>query len=206
MQLELKHMQQQVGITFIYVTHDQEEALTMSDRIAVMHEGRVLQVGTPIEIYESPTSRFVADFIGETNFLTGRVIEQLASTLVVLVDDLLPISVSCTDAIAIGQIITLVVRPEKATIEPSGYTSEPYLLGTVEEAVYIGTDTRYVIRLTEQSCIVVRRQNLHSSDLSRYSPGDTVQVRILPDSIRILEEGLPAEERVKVAKPLQSAN
>ncbi len=206
MQLELKHMQQQVGITFIYVTHDQEEALTMSDRIAVMHEGRVLQVGTPIEIYESPTSRFVADFIGETNFLTGRVIEQLASTIVVLVDDLLPISVSCADAIVIGQIITLVVRPEKATIEPSGYTSEPYLLGTVEEAVYIGTDTRYVIRLTEQSCIVVRRQNLHSSDLSRYSPGDTVQVRVLPDSIRILEEGLPAEERVKVAKPLQSAN
>src|SRR5512140_1558916 len=73
MQLELKAIQQKVGITFIYVTHDQEEALTMSDRIAVMSKGKVLQIGTPVEIYERPTSRFVADFIGETNFLTGVV-------------------------------------------------------------------------------------------------------------------------------------
>src|SRR5512141_1164667 len=73
MQLELKALQQKVGITFIYVTHDQEEALTMSDRIAVMSKGKVLQVGTPVEIYERPTSRFVADFIGETNFLEGRI-------------------------------------------------------------------------------------------------------------------------------------
>src|SRR5512138_309180 len=73
MQLELKALQQQLGITFIYVTHDQEEALTMSDRIAVMSFGHVMQMGTPVEIYERPTSRFVADFIGESNFLEGRV-------------------------------------------------------------------------------------------------------------------------------------
>ncbi len=73
MQLELKALQLEVGITFVYVTHDQEEALTMSDRIAVMNQGQVLQVGTPIEIYERPNSRFVANFIGETNFLEGRV-------------------------------------------------------------------------------------------------------------------------------------
>ncbi len=73
MQLELKALQEQVGITFIYVTHDQEEALTMSDRIAVINQGRVYQVGSPLEIYEQPASRFVADFIGETNFLEGRV-------------------------------------------------------------------------------------------------------------------------------------
>jgi spermidine/putrescine transport system ATP-binding protein len=74
MQLELKNLQHQVGITFIYVTHDQEEAMTMSDRIAVMNQGRVLQVGTPVEIYERPATRFVADFIGETNFLEGRLV------------------------------------------------------------------------------------------------------------------------------------
>jgi spermidine/putrescine transport system ATP-binding protein len=74
MQLELKDLQHRVGITFVYVTHDQEEALTMSDRIAVMHEGRVLQIGSPTEIYERPTCRFVADFIGETNFLDGEVV------------------------------------------------------------------------------------------------------------------------------------
>jgi len=73
MQLELKALQEQVGITFIYVTHDQEEALTMSDRIAVMDKGNVLQIGTPVEIYERPNCRFVADFIGETNFLLGKV-------------------------------------------------------------------------------------------------------------------------------------
>lgn len=195
MQLELRHMQQRLGITFIYVTHDQEEALTMSDRIAIMNQGQVLQVGTPIEIYEYPTSRFVADFIGETNFLTGRVIERQASTVVVLVDEQLPVSVSCASEIPLGKVVTLVVRPEKAAIHPSSYTGEPCLLGTVEEAVYIGTDTRYVVRLTEQSCIVVRRQNLHRSDLHRYAPDETVQVRVSPDNIRILEEDLSAHER-----------
>jgi spermidine/putrescine transport system ATP-binding protein len=73
MQIELKTLQREVGITFIFVTHDQEEALSMSDRIAVFSKGKVLQIGTPLEIYERPTSRFVADFIGETNFLTGKV-------------------------------------------------------------------------------------------------------------------------------------
>lgn len=206
MQLELKHMQQQVGITFIYVTHDQEEALTMSDRIAVMHEGRVLQVGTPIEIYESPTSRFVADFIGETNFLTGRVIERQVSAIVVLVDEQLPVSVTCVEDIAIGQIVTLVIRPEKVAIHPSGYTDKPCLLGTVEEAIYIGTDTRYRVRLTEQSCIVVRKQNLRRSDFQRYASGEMVHTEIPPDSIRLLDEELPTQERVRVTKPLQSAS
>lgn len=194
MQLELKHMQQRLGITFIYVTHDQEEALTMSDRIAVMNQGQVLQVGTPVEIYEDPMSRFVADFIGETNFLTGRVVERLASTLVVLVDEQLPVSVSCTDDIPVGKLVTLVVRPEKAVIHPADYTGEPCLQGKVEESVYIGTDMRYVVRLTQASCVVVRQQNLQRSAIDKYSPGETVQVMMLPDSIRILEEDLSAHE------------
>jgi spermidine/putrescine transport system ATP-binding protein len=194
MQLELKHMQQRLGVTFIYVTHDQEEALTMSDRIAVMNQGQVLQVGTPMDIYEDPTSRFVADFIGETNFLTGRVIQQLASEVVVLVDEQLPVSVAYADELPVGKVVTLVIRPEKAEIQLSDYTDEPCLLGTVEEAVYIGTDTRYVIRLTEQSSIVVRTQNLHRRNLHRYASGQTVQVLVSPDSIRILEEDMSAYE------------
>ncbi|NEO28037.1 MAG: ABC transporter ATP-binding protein, partial [Kamptonema sp. SIO4C4] len=108
MQLELKHMQQQVGITFIYVTHDQEEALTMSDRIAVLEEGQVLQVGTPAEIYENPNCRFVADFIGESNFLVGRVIEQHPGGVVVLVDEELPISIPCELDLPVGKVVTLV--------------------------------------------------------------------------------------------------
>jgi spermidine/putrescine transport system ATP-binding protein len=205
MQLELKHMQQRLGITFIYVTHDQEEALTMSDRIAVMNQGQVLQVGGPIEIYEEPNSRFVADFIGETNFLTGRIVERLDSTVVVLVDELLPVSVFCVDDIAIGKVVTLVVRPEKAAIHPPGYTDEPCLWGKVEESVYIGTDTRYVVRLTEQSCIVVRLQNLHRRHLHRYAPGETVQVRVPADCIRILEEDISTYEGYtrRMAKDIQ---
>lgn len=195
MQLELKHMQQRLGITFIYVTHDQEEALTMSDRIAVMNQGQVLQVGTPIEIYEEPNSRFVADFIGETNFLTGRIVERLAAKkVVVLVDDQLPILVSCTDELPVGKIVTLVIRPEKAELYPSGYSDAPCLLGTVEEAVYIGTDTRYVVRLTNTSQIVVRRQNLHRSTLGRFAVGETVQVRVSSDCIRILDEDASTHE------------
>ncbi len=102
MQLELKRMQQRLGITFIYVTHDQEEALTMSDRIAVLEKGKVLQVGTPMEIYEEPKNRFVADFIGETNFLTGRVVSQQQGNTVVLVDEELPITVYSREELPVG--------------------------------------------------------------------------------------------------------
>lgn len=186
MQLELKRMQQRLGITFVYVTHDQEEALTMSDRIAVMHQGQVLQVGTPIEIYENPTSRFVADFIGETNFLIGRVIKRQMNTVTVLVDEQLPICVGCDNDIPLDSIVTLVVRPEKVAILPAN--SDESLQGRVEETVYIGTDTRYIVRLTEQSCITVRSQNLHLSDLPKFTAGDTVKVKLPPNSIRILTE------------------
>ena len=189
MQLELKHMQQQVGITFIYVTHDQEEALTMSDRIAVMHNGQALQVGTPIEIYEAPTCRFVADFIGETNFLTGRVIERQSKAMIVLVDEQTTVTVGCrNDDIKVGQIVTLLIRPEKATIQSAAARHESGLFGTVEESVYIGTDTRFVVRLTPQSTLVVRSQNLHSSLPYSLAKGEKVWVDVSPDSIRVLRE------------------
>ncbi|MGH2412294.1 MAG: ABC transporter ATP-binding protein [Microcystaceae cyanobacterium] len=186
MQLELKHMQQQVGITFIYVTHDQEEALTMSDRIAVMHEGRILQVGTPIEIYEKPNSHFVADFIGETNFLSGRVIEKRGDKWVILVDEVLPLSVSYSAQLSRGTIVNLVIRPEKVIIHPQNYTDEFCWLGKVEEAVYIGTDTRYLVRLTEQTSIAIRQQNIDINTVCQYQSGEEIKVSLSPDSIRLL--------------------
>src|SRR5262249_11782470 len=111
MQLELKHMQQQVGITFIYVTHDQEEALTMSDRIAVMNLGHVLQVGPAVEIYEKPTSRFVADFIGETNFLDGKIVKSDGKMTTVLIDDKLEMALPTTETIAGGTKVSVALRP-----------------------------------------------------------------------------------------------
>ncbi|MCA9943259.1 MAG: ABC transporter ATP-binding protein [Anaerolineales bacterium] len=118
MQLELKQIQSEVGITFIYVTHDQEEAMTMSDRIAVMSNGLVQQIGTPREIYEHPHNRFVADFIGETNFLEGTVAE---------VDDVIKLGIGNSQLIgrsdlplAVGQKAYLAIRPEKINIYPQG--------------------------------------------------------------------------------------
>ena len=194
MQLELKRMQQRLGITFIYVTHDQEEALTMSDRIAVLEKGQVLQVGTPMEIYEEPKNRFVADFIGETNFLTGRVVSQQQGNTVVLVDEELPITVYSREELPVGKIVTLVVRPEKAEIQPSNYRHSSTLPGVIEEVVYIGTDTRYVVRLTPQSALIVRRQNLHRRDLTLHRLGEKVQIAIPSDSICILEDDRLAQD------------
>jgi spermidine/putrescine transport system ATP-binding protein len=162
----------------------------MSDRIAVIYQGKLQQIGTPIEIYEYPQNRFIADFIGETNFLTGRVIENLAGQVMVLVDEQLQVLVTQPEHLPISQVVTLVIRPEKANIYPSNSEVENAWLGTVEEVVYIGTDTRYSVRLSEQSSIVIRRQNLHRDDLQRYGVGERVLVVVSPESICILASDL----------------
>lgn len=186
MQLELKQMQQRLGITFIYVTHDQEEALTMSDRIAVVNGGEILQVGTPIEIYEYPKTRFVADFIGDSNFLTGQVTAISNNQQTVLVDDSLPIQTTTQQTISVGQVVTLVIRPEKITLYPQKSNNIQSWSGIVEDKIYIGTDTRYRVRLSTNCYIVVRVQNWHRDDIERYQPGQQIEVFISPESISIL--------------------
>src|SRR5690606_32853155 len=121
MQFELKTLQQQVGITFVYVTHDQEEALTMADRIAVMNEGKVLQIGAPDDIYERPTSRFVADFIGETNFVSGVLESTSGGIGAVRIPGgrLLKGSLREPEA-AVGDTLALAVRPEKLRLLAAG--------------------------------------------------------------------------------------
>ncbi len=118
-QLELKQLQSALGITFVYVTHDQEEALTMSNRIAVMNEGVVQQMGGPREIYEHPLNRFVADFIGETNFLTGKV-QEVGDFVQVEASGLRMLGAAGTIAIASGQQVTLAIRPEKMNLYAPG--------------------------------------------------------------------------------------
>lgn len=160
MQLELKHLQMTVGITFIYVTHDQEEALTMSDRIAVMNAGRVLQVGSPVEIYERPTSRFVADFIGESNFLTGQVSRVNGREATILVDGKFPVQVCGSSAPSPGTSVTIAIRPEKIRLFPlEANESRPPFHGRIEEVIYIGTDTFYVVRVSDNLSVRVRIQN-----------------------------------------------
>ena len=175
MQRELKRLQTETGITFIFVTHDQEEALTMSDRVAVMRSGRILQVGAPREIYNRPVDRFVADFIGETNFITGRVEAGRAqlSSGEVLTADL---------ADREGDV-TFAVRPEQVRLCPAGETES--LAATIEDTVYFGTDTHCHVRLADGTEIVARLQSSPSGEIG-LSRGDTVGLRFEPGALQVL--------------------
>jgi len=188
MQLELKTLQREVGITFIYVTHDQEEALTMSDRIAVMNRGKTLQVGNASDIYENPNCRFVADFIGETNFLTGKVHSQRGDTVSVEVAPGVWVEAKSEQSVHTGQDVTVAVRPEKMHIR-SGTRLPNWFEGRVASIVYIGTDTHYTVRLPGDQLVRVREQN----DMPGYSrplanEGDAVWVGFAVESAHILTE------------------
>jgi putative spermidine/putrescine transport system ATP-binding protein len=145
MQIELKAIQQEVGITFIYVTHDQEEALTMSDRLAVFSQGRIEQVGSPADVYERPATPFVAGFVGTSNLLSGTVA-----------------------AAVVGRPGTYTVRPEKIRLAdpeaPVG-DDESSAPGRIRTVVYLGPDTRYVVTLDAGSELVVTQQNLATSSM-----------------------------------------
>jgi len=167
MQFELKNLQQPVGITFVYVTHDQEEALTMADRIAVMSEGQVLQVGAPDDIYERPMSRFVADFIGETNFLDGRlkaVDGRLAA--VETAGGAVVWGELRDEDLGVGDAAALAVRPEKLSVDAAGdgppaAENETRLHGVIVAAHYLGTDARYEVDVEGAGSLVARVQNQH---------------------------------------------
>lgn len=191
MQLELKHLQQQLGITFIYVTHDQEEALTMSDRIGVMNEGQLLQVDDPVSLYENPATRFVADFIGETNFLPGRLINLNGDNLgyVEVAGQRVTTKIRPGEMV-IGQSVMLTMRPEKLVLTANGdhSTLGEHLPGVVQDVVYIGTDTRYVVGLDSRDRVVVRAQNARGQGYGAFQVGDVVQVWWRTADARILTE------------------
>jgi spermidine/putrescine transport system ATP-binding protein len=187
MQLELKDLQQRVGITFIYVTHDQEEALTMSDRIAVMNQGEVLQIGHPEQIYEHPASRFVADFIGETNFMSGKVARINADTVEIVVDNVHNISVPKSGTVSQGQEVTIAVRPEKIMVV-NGSRTDTQLQATVEEVIYIGTDIRYNVRISEQTLLVIREQNSGGETGKRFQRGEQIRIGWLDENASLLTE------------------
>ena len=187
MQIELKRLQTETGITFVFVTHDQEEALTMSDRIAVMESGKILQIGSPTEIYEHPQRRFVADFIGETNFLEGR-LETAGSASVVRLTSGGTLTLNGNKG-ADGEEVTLAVRPERAVIAPAGGTagSEGSLPATVAAVVYMGTDTTYHLTLEDGAPFVVRSQNSEGARLDLQS-GAKVTVQIAPAALQLLAD------------------
>jgi spermidine/putrescine transport system ATP-binding protein len=184
MQLELKRLQTETGITFIFVTHDQEEALTMSDRIAVMDQGAVLQIGAPAEIYDHPASRFVAGFIGETDLVEGVAAGATAGGVRFrLAGGGGELVAACPDGeVTPGERVTLAFRPERVELtapEGEGLAAE------ITAAVYTGTDTVAHLRLADGTPVRARLQNRHgASDLVRV--GDRVGVKVAPAAVQIL--------------------
>jgi putative spermidine/putrescine transport system ATP-binding protein len=166
MQLELKRVQREAGISFVYVTHDQDEALTMSDRIAVFREGTILQVGTPAEIYDHPAGSYVADFIGVSSLMQHGDVEYA-------------------------------VRPERVRISglqdapPPGAVSHT---GDVEEVIYLGVLTRFIVRLSDGRALKVAQQNTTHSGAS-WARGDRVQVSWNPDEAQVISSPTEADER-----------
>lgn len=177
MQFELKALQERVGITFIYVTHDQEEALTMSDRIAVMNHGKMLQVGSAQEIYEAPNSRFVADFIGDTNYLRGVVTERRDDVVKVRISEEFEVLAIGEPELTEGLRVTLAFRPEKVMISDCGDVSlSNCSQGIVKDVVYMGLATNYHVELSDKQIVKVRQQNSQTLFDTVFHPGDPVNV------------------------------
>ena len=180
MRTELKALQKRTGITFIFVTHDQEEALTMSDRIAVMSKGQIQQLGAPLEIYERPVNRFVADFIGDTNFIQAAVVgPEHGYVRCRSLSGLEFLSAPVGDSAA-GRTVTMALRPEKIGLTPGDH-------GTVAQAVYIGTDTNYEIRLRDDTQLNVRVQNAVDGR-AQFAVGDQVGIEVPAGAARMLSD------------------
>ncbi len=195
MQYELKALQRDVGITFIYVTHDQEEAITMADRIAVMNEGVMLQTGSPREIYEHPESHFVADFIGETNFIPGTLLERYPEGYgkVKLANGSI-IRAQLSEALGRADgPVTVAIRPERIGIaalddRASADDGEVTALDAVlADRQYIGTDTRYILRLQDDIEVVARLQNINEADNHEFSIGQPVRIHWRHSSTTVLD-------------------
>ncbi len=159
MQQELKSLQRSLGMTFIFVTHDQLEALTMSDRLAVLNAGRILQTGTPAEIYDRPNCRFVAEFVGQTNLLAGTVEAVEAGRTSIFIPALGAALIAGASHRQPGEVVTVAIRPEKFTLhsEPGG--AENSLRATVIGSTFQGAVTRYSLRITETCSVEALLQN-----------------------------------------------
>jgi spermidine/putrescine transport system ATP-binding protein len=187
MQLELKALQREVGITFVYVTHDQEEALTMSDVIVVMRDGLVQQQGDPTTLYERPVNRFVADFIGTSNFMDATVVEDLGGGRVTVKTARgMTLRGGLTDrsrTAAAGESVVVATRPERLEVYPAegagpGGEGMTQIRGRVQQGTYLGDQTEYRVDTEEAGEVIVRHQNAAGAGgAPGVGPGDPVVVR-----------------------------
>ncbi|HEX2358188.1 MAG TPA: ABC transporter ATP-binding protein [Solirubrobacterales bacterium] len=208
LQIQLKGIQRDVGITFVYVTHDQEEALTMSDRIAVMNQGRIEQVADPEEVYDKPASSFVAGFIGVSNLMPG-VVRSTGATGEVQLDSGVTVAAD-VDGLAVGDRANAVVRPEKLIITPEAEPVEgnlPSVEGLVESSLYLGTSTQMQVRLADDVVMTVLCPNTDEAE-RRSLPGAGARVKLswAPEHMHLVRESdrgggraADAEEQAQVA-------
>jgi len=186
LQVELKSLQQSVGITFLYVTHDQEEALTMSDRLAVMEQGRIAQLGTPVEVYEQPVNAYVADFLGVSNLMDGTARPASGAT---------PCRIRLGDfELSAGQGATgcsgpikVAIRPERVRIEAYEASGPNRVPGMVERLVFLGSSTQVIVRLATGEALQALIQN--QGGLPAFQQGTAVQVELPADALRVLTIG-----------------
>ena len=185
MQLELKHLQRETGITFIFVTHDQEEALTMSDRIAVMSAGELQQLGDPKDIYEKPRNMFVADFIGETNLLEVSVDKIANGRAICHLGGGHELTCDAVDGIGVGSNVHMSVRPERLYMSEKPVESES-LKGRVKENIFVGTDITTIVDLDDGPDFVVRTSNSDRGNKRIFEPGAEMFVNMELGAARLL--------------------
>jgi spermidine/putrescine transport system ATP-binding protein len=209
LRIELKALQEEVGITFVFVTHDQEEALSMSDRVAVMNAGRVEQIGSPTDVYESPTTVFAADFLGVSNLMDAVAVGPSPGSgsgsgeCTVRVGDF-ALRARCGDVAARGKV-KIIARPERVVLLPHGSERENCLPGMVERTVYVGTSRQVIVRLATGMPVQVSVANTGGAE--EHGQGTPVNVHVPPEALRVLvgEPGGIAPEDGAIVEPATTA-
>ncbi|ESZ60248.1 spermidine/putrescine ABC transporter ATPase [Mesorhizobium sp. L103C119B0] len=190
LQIEIKTLQQRLGVTVIYVTHDQEEALTMSDRIAVMNDGHIAQIGTPASLYSEPASPFVADFIGKMNFLPVEYLgsEKAGHQIRVADDSTLSVTRSLNGhafELSPGLSLQAAIRPENISLAARGSGGPHAIAGTVDTSIYLGTHQILLVNIDGRNGPPLHIQTSASRDLSAFARGDAVDILFQADSIHL---------------------
>ena len=172
-QLEIKALHNRLGLTMVYVTHDQTEALSISDRVAVMNKGRLEQIGSPEDLYEAPATRFTADFIGDANFLKGTVGQITGNRSTVTMANTTSLVADVKPGMRQGETVEIVIRPERILVGPDAASAENRLEGILQDKSYIGDSTKYQIALPSREVMTARVQNRRGFQINA-EPGATL--------------------------------
>jgi spermidine/putrescine transport system ATP-binding protein len=205
LKVELKALQERVGITFLYVTHDQEEALTMSDRLAVMDSGRIAQIGTPRQVYEEPADSYVADFLGAANLMDVLVSERADGSSATLKLGEVTLSTAHGCPAVAGEKARAVIRPERVRVEPHGSSGDNRVPALVERVVFLGSATQLILRLATGASLQALLQNDGDAAVGALAQGTPVHLYLPPDALRVLPDSPTAASAATSASAADSA-